>query len=211
MRTKAILFDMDGVLVDSFEVWYQLFCSTLKHFGKNPIDRQEFTEHAWSLGFEVVSRRYFKEHKVADISDYYNSHFLDHRKYLKATDGVSAVLEDAKMQGLELAVISNTYTKLASKILTQVGLIDYFKLIIGGDKVEFAKPAPDMVLLACEQLGIAPCEAIMVGDTEYDIAAAREAGCLAVGYKTEGDLRIDSFGELLEVVASMTKTKHGRI
>ncbi len=200
MNIKAILFDMDGVLVDSFEVWYQLFCSTLKHFGKKPVSRPEFIEHAWSLGFEIVSQRYFKDHKVDDIAQYYFSHFLDHRQYLKATDGVGATLEEAQKRGLELAVISNTYTKLAKKILTQVGLVDYFKLIIGGDKVRLAKPAPDMVLLACKQLGVVPSEAIMVGDTEYDIAAARGAGSLAVGYKIEGDVQINSFEELLGLV-----------
>jgi phosphoglycolate phosphatase len=200
MNIKAVLFDMDGVLVDSFEAWYHLFCSTLRHFGRPPITRNEFIQRAWSLGFEVVSRRYFVGRGVEEVAQYYFSHFLDHKQHLKPMDGVAGVLEKIQRQGIHLAVISNTHTPLVDKILRQVGLLDYFVLTIGGDKVKKCKPAPDMVLLACRQLGIKPGAAVVVGDTEYDLAAARQAGCLAVGYKTEGDVKINNLGELLRVV-----------
>ncbi len=201
MNIKAILFDMDGVLVDSFEAWYQLFRATLKHFGKNSITRPEFIQHAWAQGLAPVSRRYFVDRQVEEIAEYYSAHFLDYKNYLKVIDGATQVLPQIKQRGLELAVISNTYTQLTHKILKQVALLDYFHLIIGGDKVKNNKPAPDMVLLACKQLGVKTWEAIVVGDTRYDIAAAREAGCLALGYKIAGDVRINSLGELLKFIA----------
>jgi phosphoglycolate phosphatase len=200
MNIKAILFDMDGVLVDSFDAWYHLFCSALEHFGQPAITREEFIQQAWAIGYETVSRRYFAAQDVAEVAQYYSTHFLDHLKHIRAIDGIAGVLEQARKQGIDLAVITNTHVQLAEKILGQLGLLKHFETIIGGDTVARGKPAPDMVLLACRQLGIKPAAAIVVGDTEYDMAAAREAGCLAVGFKIAGDVQINSPEELLGMI-----------
>jgi pyrophosphatase PpaX len=200
MIIKACLFDMDGVLVDSFEAWYRLFCLTLEHFDRPAISREEFMQRAWARGYEKVSKHYFADQPLQEVAAYYFSHFSDYKQHLKLIDGVSVVLEQARMLGLELAVISNTYVRLVEEFLDGTGLLKYFKTIIGGDMVAYGKPAPDMVFLACSKLGIKPDEALVVGDTKYDIAAARAAGCLAVGYKIAGDVQIDNLQDLLNII-----------
>ncbi len=200
MKIKAVLFDMDGVLVDSLDTWYHLFCTTLEHFGKSVITKEEFIRQAWSQGYEKVSERYFKDQRIEDVAGYYFSHFLDHKKYLAPMNGACGVLEKLSQKKIRLAVISNTYSRLVNEVLQYVDIHGYFDVIIGGDDVESGKPAPDMVFLACRRLDIKPDEAVVVGDTEYDMMAARAAGAMAVGYKTAGDVRIEALTDLLGIV-----------
>ena len=104
---------------------------------------------------------------------------------------------------LGICVITNTGGGLARDILEELGIIaDH---VIGGDEVNNAKPAPDIVLKACELLGVTPRESIVVGDSMYDIGAATTSGAISVGINgVVGDYSINS---LLELPAIIEKQK----
>ena len=76
------------------------------------------------------------------------------------------------------------------------GLSRHLAVRATSDRVVHAKPAPDLVLLACRELGVAPAEAVLVGDSRYDREAARAAGAGFVGLGIDGDTRIERLGEL---------------
>ena len=84
-------------------------------------------------------------------------------------------------------------TRLKAKIL----ILD---VIVCGDEVKNGKPAPDLMLKACEKLKVDPKDTISVGDTDLDIIACKKAGCYAVGFKIDGDKKIDNLKELLEMI-----------
>jgi len=197
---KAILFDMDGVLIDSYEAWYQLFNFTLNSFGLKKASRALFSEKAWAQDFDIVTKRFFKGKSVEDISKAYFSNFINFKKYLKKILNVEFVLKELKKRKIKRVVVTNTYHDIAVELLTALGLLKYFDIVIGGDDVKCGKPAPDMILKACNELKVASDDVFMVGDTEWDGITAKRAGCFFVGYKTEGNKKIEDLKELLEMV-----------
>ena len=86
-----------------------------------------------------------------------------------------------KTLGIPLVVITNKNEILAAELLKQLGLADYFSLILGGDSLPERKPRPLPLHHAAEVLGLDTANMIMVGDSRNDILAAKAAGCLSVG------------------------------
>jgi len=197
---KAILFDMDGVLIDSYEAWFKLFNFTLKKYGFKEINKKEFDEKVWAQDFATVTTKFFKGKDVKEISKFYFSNFMNFTEYLKKMKNVEFVLKELNKRGLKTAVVTNTYNEIATELLRGVGLYDYFDLVLGGDDVEKGKPFPDMVLLACKKLDIANKDSVLVGDTRWDMITAEKAGAKFVAYKFDGSKRIDDLKELMELV-----------
>jgi HAD superfamily hydrolase (TIGR01509 family) len=109
--------------------------------------------------------------------------------------------------GFALACVTNKTERFTLPLLDKTGLAPFFELVVSGDTCARKKPHPDMLLHACEHFGVAPAEALMVGDSSNDVEAARAAGCpvwcLPYGYNEGGpgvplaaDRVIDSFMEL---------------
>ncbi|TMB57065.1 MAG: HAD family hydrolase [Chloroflexi bacterium] len=103
-----------------------------------------------------------------------------------------------------LGLASNSSRRLVDTALRTAGLLGAFDAVVTSDDVDHAKPAPDLYLLACERLGVAPGEALALEDTQSGIAAAKAAGltCIAVPQFAETDVSaadrvIDSLEELL--------------
>jgi HAD superfamily hydrolase (TIGR01509 family) len=175
---KAVLFDMDGVLVDSFEAWLALLNATAQHYGQPPVTREGFLA-VYGQSTEKDVEAFFPDQSVQEIDGYYEAHFHEHARHVVAMPDAHTVLNAVKARGLRTAVVTNTAGILARNILQGLGLVT--ERVIGGDEVSHAKPAPDIVLLACELLGVSPSEAIVVGDSVYDMEAAAGAGARSVG------------------------------
>jgi phosphoglycolate phosphatase len=98
----------------------------------------------------------------------------------RAYPGVRDALVLLRGQGLKLAVVTNAMQHLAERVLARFDLIDQFALVLGGDRVARGKPDAGPLLEACRVLGVAPAAALMVGDSENDVLAARAAECPVV-------------------------------
>ena len=95
--------------------------------------------------------------------------------------GTHEMLGRLQDRGFKLAVVTADSSVRARISLTALQLIDYFAVVVGADCVQNSKPAPDMALLACRELGIESGLAVVVGDTPRDIVMAREAGSAGIG------------------------------
>ncbi|WP_052415736.1 HAD family hydrolase [Paenibacillus graminis] len=96
--------------------------------------------------------------------------------------GLLRFLDQCAASGVALAVVTADETAAAENHLRWLGIRGYFSAVIGTDQVERGKPFPDMALLACEQLGVQPAEAAVIGDTNGDMRMAKAAGAaVAVG------------------------------
>jgi 3-amino-5-hydroxybenzoic acid synthesis related protein len=174
---QAVIFDMDGVLVDSFDVMRQAFAIAYREVvgaGEPP-----FAEYNRHLG------RYFPEiMEIMGLPPAMQEPFVRESYRLAGEvamfDGVRETVAELRAQGLRTAVATGKSGERARSLLSLLGVLDQFDHVIGGDEVPRAKPAPDMVLRALELLRIAPQETFMVGDAVTDIISARGASVASV-------------------------------
>ncbi len=98
--------------------------------------------------------------------------------------GVVLALQGLKSAGYRLACVTNKPQTFTQAVLTTSNLLPYFELVVAGDTLAKKKPDPDQLIYCCEQFGVALNEAVLVGDSKVDVAAARSAGCyiIAVSY-----------------------------
>jgi len=197
---KAILFDMDGVLVDSVEAWFKLFNKTLKHFGKKEFTWKHFMKKVWGGPIERDAEEFF-ETSVDEVIKYYFDNFDYFKRNLKLFPNVRETLKELKDRNFKIALVTNTPNKQAGKLLDYMKLKDYFDTVVGGDEVKNGKPAPDIMLEACKRLGVSPKDAAVVGDTSADMASAKNANCFSIGFRIDGDKKIDDLKEVIKYVS----------
>ena len=167
---KAVLFDMDGVLVDSFEAWLRLVNSVSVEFGYPEISSEQFKRvYGQSTASDVAL--FYPGMTITEVDSYYENHFHDFKEFVYSAPECHVTTENLKELGVSLAVITNTAGSLAREILK--GLDIEIDCVIGGDEVENGKPAPDIIFKACDLLGVSPKDAIVVGDSVYDMEAAK--------------------------------------
>ncbi len=189
---KAVLLDMDGVLVKSKEAWFRAFKETAG------VERETFDTRYWGRDLNK---------NLAEIGGD-RVHFCEvvfprHSDAVEIMGGVDEALKQLREAGLSLAVITNTTEKCTRQILSGFGLERYFQTVVTSDTVSRGKPNPEMVIHACNALGVEPREAVVVGDSEEDMSAGKSAGCYTVGFKIEGDDRIKDLRELPQIITAM--------
>lgn len=191
---EAVLFDLDGVLIDSREAWFQVLNAAARDLGHATIPRTAF-DASFGQGIEADAGTFFRGTPVATLDAYLASHFLDHAAHVVVNPDAAPVLQALARRGARTAVVTNTHTGLARETVRGAGLEP--DLVVGAHDVPRSKPAPDMVLLACERLGVAPARAVLVGDSRFDRDAAYAAGVRFIGYGIEGDATLERLSEIL--------------
>jgi AHBA synthesis associated protein len=169
----AVIFDLDGVVVDSFAVMSEAFAIAYAEVvGDGPAPFEEYRRH---LG------RYFPDiMRIMDLPLAMEEPFVreSYRLADQVTvfDGVVELLLTLRTRGLRLAIATGKSGPRARSLLDKLGLLPFFAHVIGSDEVARPKPAPDMVLKALDLLDVPAERAIMVGDAPTDLASARDAG-----------------------------------
>jgi phosphoglycolate phosphatase/AHBA synthesis associated protein len=190
----AVLFDLDGVLVHSYEVWFELVKAAAREFGSGVVSREDFAA-GWGQGIEADVTRFFPGRTVAEVERYYDTHFLEHAAHLMVNPDATSVLHELRARGLPRVLVTNTPGALAREVLRAAGL--GLDAVVGGTDVPHAKPAPDIILRAAALVGVAPADALVVGDTDFDRAAARAAGAPFAGLGIEGDYTLRRLADVL--------------
>jgi len=194
---RAVLFDLDGVLIDSFEVWFRLLGSIAADFGYPAISREVFRS-GLGQGIEADVRRFFPRHTVPELERLYVERFSAHLAHLAVAEGVPALFAALRRRGVGTGVITNTPADLARSLVARAGATP--DVLVGGTDVARPKPAPDMVTHACAGLGVEPGSAWVVGDTAFDREAARGAGAHFAGLGIEGEVTLARLPELLALL-----------
>ena len=172
----AIIFDMDGVLIDSQPMHYLGDQQTLAaHSVEVPVE--EMTAYAGTtnqLRFELFKERYHLDADVADIV---------RESDAVPTEGSVALLESIKADGLKTAVASSSSYPFIYAVLEKLGILSYFDLIFSGEDVKNGKPAPDVFLETCEKLQETPETCVVIEDSANGVLAAVRAGMACLGYQ----------------------------
>jgi HAD superfamily hydrolase (TIGR01509 family) len=199
MNPKAVLFDLDGVLIDSLECWFQAFNETIGRFGLKQIGREEFLRSYWGHSTED---NFGRLGLGEDAVKYCNSKHMVHTRSAIIMKGTLRTLEFVKNRA-KVGLVTNTPRENTIKELEHFGLRDYFDAVVAGDDVLRKKPHPEMIYRACELLGVEPAEAVVVGDTDTDVKAGKSAGCTVVGINVPADFTINDLAELELVFTSL--------
>ena len=198
---KMILIDVDGTLVDS--VPDLAFCvdEMMKQLGR-PIHGETKVRDWVGNGVERLVRRALigQLNGEPDEADYQQAYpiFLD--LYAENTSqrsllypGIREGIDYLKAKGYRLGCVTNKAAQFTLPLLKDLGVHDDFELIVAGDTLPKKKPDPLPLLHAAEQLGVQPNEALMIGDSQSDVKAARAAGfqivCMSYGYNHGEDIR----------------------
>jgi HAD superfamily hydrolase (TIGR01509 family) len=208
-RYHAVVFDMDGLLLDTETLW---------HAAETELFRRHGGEFTWDDKIAVIGTSY------AFTADYFAERLgrprdegralvdemvaLMHdlvRRSVDARPGAIELVERLREVGTPLGLASNSPRRLVDDALRSAGLTDAFDTIVTSDDVEHAKPAPDIYLLACKRLGVVPAEALALEDSASGVAAAKAAGLTVVAVPqfaetdvSAADRTVDSLEALLE-------------
>lgn len=194
MQPHAVLFDMDGVLVKSEEVWFRVVEAAGVQFRGRAITREEFFP-TFGQGTAADVPYFGLSCTVAQLDAFYVDAFLRHLDLMWVNPDAAPLLARLQGNGVKLALVTNTVGPLAGQILRRAGLEHFFGALATADRVAKAKPAPDLLQLACRELQVSANEAWMVGDSRFDREAAQAAGVFFVGLGIDGAKRIERLSD----------------
>ena len=179
----------------SEEVWFKVCEAAGVRFRGRALTREEFFP-TFGQGTAADIPVFGLQCTVAELDAFYVSQFVNHLDAMWVNPEARPLLERLQQGGVKLALVTNTVGPLAAKILTRAGLDGFFTSLATADRVANAKPAPDLVRLACQELTVSPAEAWMVGDSRFDRAASQSAGVFFIGLGLMGDRRVERLAEL---------------
>ena len=205
----GVIFDMDGVLIDSEPLHQRSLESLLSDRG-HVITEAEYADLVglsqastwdWMIG------RYGLPSTPATYQAEYEAGLLQILAgTLEPEPGALELVALLQEAGVHLALASSSHAEVVSAILGGLGLAESFKEIVSGGEVERGKPAPDIFLLAAERLGVAPASCVVIEDSVAGMDGACAAGMRVVGIRTRytvdrrlnADLLVDSLVQLVE-------------
>lgn len=201
---KAVIYDCDGVLFDSFEANFAFYTQIIERFGKPPLDRSDADTmrilHTY-CNKDVLSYLFAGDDRMGEVRAFSAS--IDYRQLfplMVMEEGLRETLQ-ALHGRVELAVCTNRASSM-DMLLASFGLGRYFSCVMTAGLVSNPKPHPEPVLKVLDHYGIAAGEALFVGDSEVDRQAADAAGVPFVAYR--GDMpalaRIERHQELLSLL-----------
>jgi phosphoglycolate phosphatase len=219
---QAIIFDLDGTLVDSAEDLRAAVNRLFHTLDLRPIKADEIKAMIGDGVLKLVERALVAADADPAQKDTLLPRFLELYQASPATrtrcyPGVVETLKALRQKDFRLAVVTNKPVSATNKILEALSLAEFFPVVIGGDSLPQRKPDPAQLLEAARQLGVDVDQTLMVGDNIHDVEAAHAAGmrCVAVSYgyhhcppsEFNADHLIDRFGELPPLVINPTSNR----
>jgi pyrophosphatase PpaX len=212
MRYPTVLFDLDGTLIDSGAI----ILASMRHAATTVLGREiPEAELAAAVGGPglIAQMRALDPSRVDELVAVYSAHNETLHDGLEACLGIEKVLETLHGQVRRLGIVTakrRATVRLAFEVLPQ--LERYFDVVVGSDDTERHKPDPEPIVLALERLGAQAENAVYVGDSPFDLRAAKAAGVAAIGVtwggihsrerlqEEEPDALVDDAEELLGVL-----------
>ena len=205
---RALIFDLDGTLIDSKLDLIHSVNAMLRQLGRPELHHEVIAGYIGRGAAFLVAQALGQNASEADqkhglqfFLNHYEEHKLDNTC---AYPGVSESLE--KLASFPMAVLTNKPERISIRILDGLRLTKYFRIVYGGNTFQTKKPDPEGARAILKEFGVAPHEVLLVGDSDVDIETARNAGTLAAaatyGFGVRNpvaypaDIDLDGFGDL---------------
>jgi beta-phosphoglucomutase family hydrolase len=181
---KAIIFDMDGTMVDNMAVHNRIWIEYLSEIGANP-DPATFNDRTAGKTNPEIMRMYvdetFTDEQAIQVGMEkevrYRKYFCDK---VRPMPGLLDLLRAARSASLKLGIATSAPPQNVSFVLGSLGLLDFFDAVVNGEEIANGKPAPDIFLKAADRLNVSPQHCLVFEDARFGVEAARRAGMRAV-------------------------------
>src|SRR3984893_11424310 len=208
-KVRALIFDLDGTLIDSKLDLALSVNATLEKLGRNPLPHEQIFSYVGQGAPALIARALGSDASEEDCRigleffiKYYSAHKLDNTLLYS---GVRETLDALK--GMPMSVYTNTPVRVSRSIIQELGIAGHFSSVYGGNSFERKKPDPMGIESILREFGAAPAQVMIVGDSEVDVQTARNSGTWVCGV-TYGfgshllteyppDLLVDNLTELL--------------
>lgn len=198
MEVKAIIFDLDGTLINSIDTYCRIVEIVLEKLKFPAVSRQTILDaaangnFAWNTVLPQMPEAQLKK-THADIRKAVEHIYADkfHRD-VRLFPGTEKMIRQMNLHRIKLGIVTATPNQnLPQKtaVLSRAGVLDYFQSIIASDDAPRKKPAPDPLLLCAGHLGLNPEDCVYIGDTKIDIIAGKAAGMKTIGVLTGFDTK----------------------
>jgi pyrophosphatase PpaX len=188
---KAVLFDLDGTLVDSSEAIIEAVEKVLelKGLACNRAEVARMIGVPLENIFGVLAPDLSEQEIWQLVHEYRKYYMVHHLENTTIHQSTQMVLRKLKTKGFKLGIITGKYREPVMDVLSHFGIAELFDVVVTGYEVIKHKPAPDIVLEAAKRLGISPKQCVVVGDSPLDVQAGNQAGSFTVGVISKNYVR----------------------
>lgn len=176
---KAVIFDMDGVIIDSEPLWRRAMIQSFTEIGIPFND--EKSRITTGLRFKEVAEFWFTKHGITDVSiDEFDDLVITRlcdliAKEGKTMKGVVEALEFFKAKGLKIGVGTSSNTKLLNTVVDVLNIRQYYDVLCSAEHMQYGKPHPEVFLTCAEKLGVNPLHCLVIEDSVNGIIAGKAA------------------------------------
>ncbi len=183
---KAMLFDMDGVLVDSEPIHFAGRKRTLKRYGLEITD-EELSHYTGILAkpfLRDIAEKRGVNIPIDEAAEFVPVDFKTEfdKSDIKPIDGIKNLLENLAAKNIPMAIASSSSPQLIREFVKRLEIEKYFTALVSGHEVKQSKPAPDIYLKAAESVKVAPAECVVLEDSRSGILAGKAAGMYCIGF-----------------------------
>jgi HAD superfamily hydrolase (TIGR01509 family) len=181
-RVAAVLFDMDGLLVNSEPVWYDVESAVVARLGGvwTPADQAACIGGTMTASCRYIIERTGTSMSAEQLSEEMVAEMVVRfRRDLPLQDGALPLLDALHQRGVPIGLVSSSYRRLMDAALEQLGA-GRFDVTVAGDEVAHGKPDPEPYLTACELLGVDASNTVVLEDADTGVRSAEAAGCIVV-------------------------------
>lgn len=180
VKPRAVIFDLDGTLVDSFDLVVLAFATACRDFLGRELTREEVISRFGVTEVQMLKRELPETEHEKAIAVLRRCYAENHRRLVKTFDGIPQLLGALRKRGIPMGVMTAKGRDTADITLRELEWANFFGSVITGDEATRTKPFPDGPLQVAKELGVAAEDCIFVGDAPADIGAGKAAGMKTV-------------------------------
>lgn len=207
----AVIFDMDGVLVNSEPFYVEVEQTNFRQLGLEISEKEHQTYQGTATDqmWQLIKKRHGVEQPVEELVEMTNNMVTPYFSSLEKIEpmpGVEGFIKKLKEKEMPLALASSSYPDLIDVILQKTRLKKYFEVVVDSRMAGAGKPEPDIFQLAANKLGVSPEKCVVIEDSSNGIKAAKAAGMYCIAFagpgselqnQSQADLIVGDFGELI--------------
>lgn len=206
---EAVIFDMDGVLIDSEPLHFEVDQLVLRKLniqeGKSYLEK--FVGYTNPAMWQIIKEEFSIESTIEELIELQMTVKLSHleQSNYEAIEGIKELLEELKSFKVPIAIASSSPRIFIESVIKKIHIVEYFQNWISGEEVPKSKPEPDVFLKAAELLNVNPERCVVIEDSKSGTIAAKSAGMTCIGYKnvnsgnqdlSRADLVVDRISEI---------------